>query len=93
MTDEALCNALRYEKWGDAADRIEALTAERDWFEEEWVSAVDRLNKAVEALEAIEVLDTHEMLDFKTYEPCGVHLGTCAIIARDTLAEIEGEKT
>jgi hypothetical protein len=27
MTDEALCNALRYEKWDEAADRIEALTA------------------------------------------------------------------
>jgi hypothetical protein len=26
MTDEALCNALRYEKWDEAADRIEALT-------------------------------------------------------------------
>jgi hypothetical protein len=30
MTDEALCNALRYEKWDEAADRIEALTKERD---------------------------------------------------------------
>jgi hypothetical protein len=27
MTDEALCNALRYEKWDEAADRIEVLTA------------------------------------------------------------------
>ncbi len=29
---------------------IEALTAEREFFEEEWVSAVDKLNKAVELL-------------------------------------------
>jgi hypothetical protein len=27
MNDEVLCNALRYEKWDEAADRIEALTA------------------------------------------------------------------
>jgi hypothetical protein len=41
----------------DCADRIEALTAEREWFEEEWVSAVDKLNKAVElAKEAIETM-------------------------------------
>jgi chromosome segregation ATPase len=26
MSDEVLCNALRYEKWDEAADRIEALT-------------------------------------------------------------------
>jgi len=26
MNDEVLCNALRYEKWDEAADRIEALT-------------------------------------------------------------------
>jgi len=25
MNDEVLCNALRYEKWGEAADRIEEL--------------------------------------------------------------------
>jgi len=48
----------------EAADRIEqlvatneALTVEREWFEEEWVSAVDKLNKAVElAKEAIETM-------------------------------------
>jgi hypothetical protein len=33
MTDEALCNALRYEKWDEAADRIEALTAENERLE------------------------------------------------------------
>jgi hypothetical protein len=27
LYDEVLCNALRYEKWDEAADRIEALTA------------------------------------------------------------------
>jgi hypothetical protein len=41
MTDEALCNALRYEKWDEAAARIEALTAEV-------AECEARLGKAVE---------------------------------------------
>jgi hypothetical protein len=57
MSDEELVERLRgVAKFSDlglcpiAADRIEALTVEREWFEEEWVSAVDKLNKAVEGL-------------------------------------------
>jgi hypothetical protein len=67
MTDEALCNALRYEKWDEAADRIEALTAERDalivgrdmlgrWWEKEKARAEKAeaaLKEAVEALREI----------------------------------------
>ena len=64
MNDEVLCNALRYEKWDEAADRIEALTAERDTAREyagevrkremaaegARVAATDKLAKAVELL-------------------------------------------
>ena len=58
MTDKELIARLRenqsYE-WQDpiwetrqeAADRIEALTAERELFEESWVYAADKLAKAV----------------------------------------------
>jgi hypothetical protein len=57
---------------------IEALTAEREWFEEEWVSAVDKLNKAVEALRwQADQPEAHPFM---------------AIAARTTLAEIEGEE-
>jgi hypothetical protein len=60
MTDEELTAFLRdlpFLRAAEAADRIEALTAEREFFEEEWVSAVDKLNKAVElAKEAIETM-------------------------------------
>ena len=44
MTDEALCNALRYEKWDEAADRIEALTAKL-------AKAVELLKEARQDLE------------------------------------------
>jgi hypothetical protein len=57
MSDEVLCNALRYEKWDEAADRIEALTAEiaahkgnADANYSKWVEADAKLAKAVEAL-------------------------------------------
>ena len=46
MTDEALCNALRYEKWDEAADRIEALTAERDMATEGWAEATRLIDVA-----------------------------------------------
>jgi len=48
MTDEALCNALRYEKWDEAADRIEALTAKVKLMDD-----LDVINgEKIEALEA-----------------------------------------
>ncbi len=46
MTDEALCNALRYEKWDEAAARIEALTAERDMATEGWAEATRLIDVA-----------------------------------------------
>jgi hypothetical protein len=85
MNDEVLCNALRYEKWDEAADRIEqlvaineALTAEREFFEEEWASAVDKLNKAVKALQYYAV----EAMSWDADD---------SLIARTALAEIEEE--
>jgi bacterioferritin-associated ferredoxin len=36
-------------------------------------------------------MDVHELIDIETYEPCGVHLGTCGRLARDTLAELKEE--
>jgi hypothetical protein len=66
-----------------AADRIEALTAEREWFEEEWVSAVDKLNKAVElAKEAIETMASGPFFPEEEER---------RLLSK--LAEIEGEKT
>ena len=59
-------------------DRIEALTAEREFFEEEWVSAVDKLNKAVEALQYYAV----EAMSWDADD---------SLIARTALAEIEEE--
>jgi guanylate kinase len=56
MTDERLLARLRGRGNKDtiaAADRIEALTAEREWFEESWVYAADKLAKATEALRAV----------------------------------------
>jgi chromosome segregation ATPase len=46
MSDEALCNALRYEKWDEAAARIEALTAERDMATEGWAEATRLIDVA-----------------------------------------------
>ncbi len=62
------------------ADRIEALTVEREFFEEEWVSAVDKLNKAVEGLREI----------CGNGDATGRNPQLMANIARTTLAEIEG---
>jgi len=63
----------------EAADRIEALTVELEFFEEEWVSAVDKLNKAVKALQYYAV----EAMSWDADD---------SLIARTALAEIEGEK-
>jgi hypothetical protein len=92
MTDEELTAFLRdlpFLRAAKAADRIEqlvaineALTVEREWFEEEWVSAVDKLNKAVEALREI----------YGNGDATGRNPQLMANIARTTLAEIEGEK-
>jgi predicted nucleic acid-binding Zn-ribbon protein len=117
MTDEALCNALRYEKWDEAADRIEALTEQLEaaradakeaeayaeglekevelneqeacMLENDLIKAdkeIDdikaKLAKAVEALEAIRDRQYYRM---------GPGI-TAQVIARATLAEIEGEK-
>jgi hypothetical protein len=93
MSDEELVKRLRPLSWSDidarfgvpmdetmreAADRIEALTVELEFFEEEWVSAVDNLNKAVEALRyyAVEAMPRD---------------ADDSLIARTALAEIEEE--
>jgi hypothetical protein len=93
MSDEELVKRLRPLSWSDidarfgvpmdetmreAADRIEALTVELEFFEEEWVSAVDNLNKAVEALRYYAV----EAMPWDADD---------SLIARTALAEIEEE--
>jgi len=82
MTNEKLIARLREDDtdfWHcEAADRIEALTAELEFFEEEWVSAVDNLNKAVEALRYYAV----EAMPWDADD---------SLIARTALAEIEEE--
>lgn len=66
---------------------VAELELKSEWFEEEWVSAVDKLNKAVEALrDAVDAWDNHN----KTGDMMQGHWVTDA---RATLAEIEGEKT
>jgi hypothetical protein len=51
MTDEEVtCSGCGEYAGSHISDRIEALTAERDWYMEEWVSAVDKLNKAMDVL-------------------------------------------
>jgi chromosome segregation ATPase len=59
---------------------VAELELKSEWFEEEWVSAVDKLNKAVEALRGL----MQHMPDYAD---------TVWQDARATLAEIEGEKT
>jgi hypothetical protein len=86
MSDEELVKRLRgmdgdsmsIKTLDEAADRIEALTVELEFFEEEWVSAVDNLNKAVEALRyyAVEAMPRD---------------ADDSLIARTALAEIEEE--
>jgi hypothetical protein len=113
MTDEELCKDARSAAkclkdtgtfptgqgiFLDCADRIEALTAEREFFEESWVSAVDKLNKAVEALdgllEAITATTQHGDRSLTITGPTAnlKWLLETEEEARATLAEIEGEK-
>ena len=98
MSDENCCGACGYPihatkesacDWcRQSADRIEALTVEREFFEEEWVSAVDKLNKAVEAL-AFYTCAENGCGNCPEQDRGRV---SCGWTARATLAEIEGEK-
>ncbi len=58
MTDEALCNALRYEKWGEAADRIEALTAKVKLMDDLDVINGEKIEALTEQLEALNQWDS-----------------------------------
>ena len=50
-----------------------------------------KLAKAVGTLELVQMMDTHELLDIETLEPCDEYLGTCGRLSCDTLAELKGE--
>ena len=52
MNDEVLCNALRYEKWDEAADRIEALTAKVKLMDDLDVINGEKIETLTEQLEA-----------------------------------------
>ena len=52
MNDEVLCNALRYEKWDEAADRIEALTAKVKLMDDLDVINGEKIEALTEQLEA-----------------------------------------
>jgi hypothetical protein len=98
MSDAELIARLRalgrdFDDWDTAADRIEALTAERDE-QIEWVKRLAdmqiaseaKLAKAVEALrDAVDAWDNHN----KTGDMMQGHWVTDA---RAIIAEIEGEK-
>jgi hypothetical protein len=72
----------------EAADRIEALTAEREWFEESWVYAADKLAKAMSRAKRVTSFeDTTEELAECGCARCKAHLKLRAL-----LAEIEGAK-
>jgi hypothetical protein len=103
MTDEALCNALRYEKWDEAADRIEALTEARDTMGHLWAKEAAAKQVALGRIEELEANlaklvsiekrvtsfeDTTEELAECGCARCKAHLDLRAL-----LAEIEGEKT
>jgi hypothetical protein len=92
MTDERLLARLRGHGNKDtiaAADRIEALTAEREWFEESWVYAADKLAKAMSRAKRVTSFeDTTEELAECGCARCKAHLKLRAL-----LAEIEREKT
>ena len=89
MTDERLLARLRGHGNKDtiaAADRIEALTAERKWFEESWVYAADKLAKAMSRAKRVTSFeDTTEKLAECGCARCKAHLKLRAL-----LAEIEG---
>jgi hypothetical protein len=91
MTDERLLARLRGHGNKDtiaAANRIEALTAEREWFEESWVYAADKLAKAMSRAKRVTSFeDTTEELAECGCARCKAHLKLRAL-----LAEIEGEK-
>jgi len=127
MTDEELCKALRSALWGQghhinikAADRIEALTAEKD---EHWKSFVhwrkeaDALTEQLEAARADakeaeayadelakdqvdlcrQLIDAEDKLAKAVEVLRSIAANTCctpcqeaALVARTTLAEIEG---
>jgi hypothetical protein len=100
MSDKELIAFLRdlpFLRAAAAADRIEqlvaineALTVEREWFEGEWVSAVDKLNKAVEALASLEKQASTTSSRGAVTGPHWTHLTIAILKARATLAEIEG---
>jgi hypothetical protein len=68
MNDEVLCNALRYEKWGEAADRIEEL--------------IDKLAKLVSIEKRVTSFeDTTEELAECGCARCKAHLDLRALLA------------
>ena len=95
MNDEVLCNALRYEKWDEAADRIEALTAkvklmdDLDVINGEKIEALTaKLAQAMSRAKRVTSFeDTTEELAECGCDRCKAHLTLRAL-----LAEIEGEK-
>jgi hypothetical protein len=68
MNDEVLCNALRYEKWDEAADRIEEL--------------IDKLAKLVSIEKQVTSFeDTTEELAECGCARCKAHLDLRALLA------------
>jgi hypothetical protein len=68
MNDEVLCNALRYEKWDEAADRIEEL--------------IDKLAKLVSIEKRVTSFeDTTEELAECGCARCKAHLDLRALLA------------
>jgi prefoldin subunit 5 len=53
MSDEALCNALRYEKWDEAADRIELLATTN----EQLVAINEALTAKVKLMDDLDVIN------------------------------------
>jgi Lar family restriction alleviation protein len=93
--DDALWRAEAITSWNTRTPdtSIEALTVEREFFEEEWVSAVDKLNKAVEALRAVK---QHQDSFFFGPDAQKNERASWRGVMRKVkaaLSEIEGEKT
>jgi hypothetical protein len=91
MTDERLLARLRGHGNKDtiaAANRIEALTAEREWFEESWVYAADKLAKAMSRAKRVTSFEdaTEELAE------CGCARCKAHLDLRALLAEIEGKE-
>jgi hypothetical protein len=112
MSDEELCKSLRSTLWGQghhinikAADRIEALTAERDEalnqldsarhsvdvLEKRVAGLMSKLAKAAEALREVDALDPEGMIDGCSQSALRGLVLRMGHIARATLAEIDGE--